>query len=118
MRVALLLRSDKDSEAGVPPSQENMAAMGKLLGEMAGAGVLLGAEGLQPSSQGVRIRKSGEKVSVVDGPFVESKELIAGFVLLQVKTIAEAVEWATRFASVQGDFESEIRPLHEASDFK
>src|ERR1700674_2578727 len=87
----------KDTEAGVPPTQDEMAKMGKFIEEMAKAGVLLAADGLQPSSKGARVRLSGGKVTVTDGPFTETKELIAGFAIVQVKSKAEAVEWAKRF---------------------
>lgn len=116
MRVMMFVRADKNSEAGVPPSAENLAAMGRVIEEMAKAGVLLGAEGLQPSSRGVRVKVAGGKRTVTDGPFTESKELVAGYALIQVKSLAEAIEWSVRFAEVQPDFESELRPLSEAAD--
>ena len=100
-------------ESHEPPTAEEMASMGKLIGDMAAAGVLLGAEGCLPSSHGVRVRIQGDEFSVTDGPFPETKELIAGFCLLQVKSKAEAVEWGKRFLSVVGEGESEIRQLHD-----
>jgi len=102
---------------GVPPSQQEMTKMGKLIDEMTKAGVLLTTEGCQPSSKGACVRLSGGKVTVTDGPFTETKELIAGFALIQVKSKDEAIEWTKRFLEVAGDGESEIRQLHEASDF-
>lgn len=100
-------------ETDAPPSQEEMAAMGKLIDDMAKAGVLLGTEGCLPSSKGMRVRIDAGKFSVTDGPFVETKELIQGFCLLQVKTREEAVEWCKRFLSVVKVGESEIRLLHD-----
>jgi hypothetical protein len=117
MRYMMLLQADKDSEAGVPPNAEVMAGVGKLVEDMATAGVLLAAEGLQPSSKGVRVTYSGGKRAVIDGPFTESKELLGGFVTLDVPSITEALEWADRFAAVRGDCTSEIRPLFEVTDF-
>jgi hypothetical protein len=101
-----------------PPTQEEMNAMGALIGEMAKAGVLLATEGCLPSSKGMRVRLEGErKFTVIDGPFPETKELIAGFCLLQVKSKEEAVEWTKRFLTVAGSGESEIRQLHEQPAF-
>ena len=117
MRFMGLLKADKHSEAGAPPSKELMEKMGKFMEEITKAGVLLATDGLQPSSQGKRVRLSGGKVTVTDGPFTESKELIASYALFQVKSMAEAVEWTTRFLKVLGEGECEIRPLFEASDF-
>src|SRR5262249_29822218 len=117
MRVMGLLKADKHSEAGVPPSKELLEKMGKFMEEVTKAGVLLAADGLQPSSKGKRVRLSGGKVTVTDGPFTESKELIASYALLEVKSMAEAIEWTTRFLKVLGEGECEIRPLFEASDF-
>jgi len=96
-----------------PPSQEEMTAMGKLIEEMTRAGVLLAAEGCLSSARGARVRIDGGKYTVVDGPFPETKELIAGLCLLQVKSKAEAIEWTKRFLSVVKEGESEIRQLHE-----
>jgi len=96
-----------------PPDAEEMAAMGKLIGEMAKAGVLLATEGCMPSSKGARLRIADGDISVTDGPFPETKELIAGFCLMQVKTKAEAIEWTKRFLNVVGKGESEIRQIYE-----
>jgi hypothetical protein len=117
MRFIGLLKADKHSEAGVPPSKELMERMGKFIEEITKAGVLLATDGLQPSSKGSRVRLSGGKVSVTDGPFTEAKELIASYALFEVKSMAEAIEWTTRFLQVLGEGECEIRPLFEASDF-
>jgi hypothetical protein len=104
----------KDMEAGVPPTRQQMADMGKFIEEMAKSGALLLTDGLQPSSKGARVRLSGGKVTVTDGPFTETKELIAGFAIVQVKSKAEAVELAKRFLKLAGDGESEIRQMHDA----
>ncbi len=120
MRFMAIVKANKDSEAAVLPSKELLAAMGKFNEEMVKAGVLLAAEGLQPSSKGARVKFSGAKRTVIDGPFAESKELIAGFWLLQVKSKEEAIEWIKRSpAPFEGDQESEIeiRQVFEASDF-
>jgi hypothetical protein len=117
MRFLVLLRADKHSEAGAPPSKELMEKMGKFVEEITKAGALLSTAGLQPSAKGARVRLSGGKVAVTDGPFTESKELIASYALLEVKSMAEAVEWTTRFLKVLGEGECEIRPLFEPSDF-
>jgi hypothetical protein len=100
-------------ENDTPPTAEEQAAMGKLIGEMAKAGVLLGAEGCMPSSLGTRIRVESGEYSVTDGPFPETKELICGFCLLQVKSKAEAVEWTKRFLSVVKHGQSEVRQLYD-----
>ena len=117
MRILGLLRADKDSEAGVPPSPELMARMGEFIEEVAKAGVLLATDGLQPSAKGKRVRLSEGKVSVIDGPFTESKELIASYALLEVPSMDEAIEWTRRFLDVLGGGECELRPVFEASDF-
>jgi hypothetical protein len=118
MRFMAIVKANKDSEAGVMPSKELLAAMGKFNEEMVKAGVLLAAEGLKPSSKGARVKFSGNKRTVVDGPFTESKELIAGFWLLQVKSKEEAIEWIKRSpAPFEGESEIEIRQVFEASDF-
>ena len=116
MRFMVLVKADKDSEAGALPDQKILAAMGKFNEELVKAGVMLAGEGLQPSAKGVRIRFSGGKRTVIDGPFTETKELVAGFWLWQVKSKEEAIEWAKR-APFSGDAELEIRPLFEAEDF-
>src|SRR5262245_37152498 len=115
MRYLCLYRSAK--KEGVPPTQEEMAAMGQLIEEMTRAGVLLSTEGCAPSSKGVRVRLSAGDFTVKDGPFTEAKELVGGFALIQVKSKQEALEWTKRFLKVAGDGESELRLLHEASDF-
>jgi hypothetical protein len=112
-----LLRADKSSEANEPPSPELMAKMGPFMEEVTRAGVLLATDGLQPSSKGARVKMVGGKATVTDGPFTESKELIASYALLQVKSMAEAVHWTARFLEVLGEGECELRPLFEASDF-
>jgi hypothetical protein len=119
MRFMAIVKANKDSEAGVPPTKELMAAMGKFNEELAKAGVLLAAEGLQPSSKGARVRFSGAKRTVIDGPFAETKELIAGFWLLQVKSKEEAIEWIKRSPAPFENQESEIeiRQVFEAADF-
>ena len=117
MRFMGLLKADKYSEAGDPPSKELMEKMGTFLEEITKAGVLLATEGLQPSSKGARVRLSGGKVTVIDGPFTESKELIASYALFEVKSMAEAIDWTTRFLQVLGEGECEIRPLYEDGDF-
>src|SRR5262249_45743266 len=104
-------------ETRVPPSPENMAAMGKLVEEMAKAGVLLATEGCLPSSKGARVRISGGKFTVTDGPFTETKEVVGGFALFQVKSKEEAIEWTKRFLKLAGDGESEIREIYEAPAF-
>ena len=117
MRFIGLLKADEHSESGAPPSKELMQKMGTFMEEITKAGVLLATDGLQPSSKGKRVRLSKGKVTVVDGPFTESKELVASYALFQTKTMAEAVEWTTRFLQVLGQGECEIRPLFEPSDF-
>ena len=117
MRFIGLLKADKDSEASTPPSRELMEKMGTFMEEITRAGVLLATDGLQPSSKGKRVRVDGGKVTVTDGPFTESKELIASYALFQTKTIDEAVDWTARFLKVLGSGECEIRPIYEATDF-
>jgi hypothetical protein len=102
---------------GVPPTQEHMNDMMALIGEMSKAGVLLSTEGCQPSAKGIRVRKNGETITVTDGPFTEAKEIIGGFALIKVTSKDEAVEWTKKFLHVAGDGESEVRLLHEESDF-
>jgi hypothetical protein len=101
------------AESHAPPTADEQAAMGQLIGDMAKAGVLLGAEGCLPSSFGSRVRLSGRGYEVSDGPFPETNELVAGFCLLQVKTKAEAIEWTKRFLALVKDGYSEVRQLHE-----
>jgi hypothetical protein len=118
MRVMMMLKADKNTEAGAPPTREHMAEMGKLMEDMAKAGVLLAADGLQPSAKGKRIAFSGGTItSVTDGPFTETKELIAGFCMIQAKSWEEVMDWSQRFAAIQGNGESELRPLFDPSDF-
>jgi hypothetical protein len=116
MRFMVLVKASKESEAGVLPSKELLTAMGKYNEELAKAGVLLAGEGLHPSSKGVRVRFSGGKRTVIDGPFAETKELIAGFWLWQVKSKEEAIEWLKR-APFDDGAEIEIRQVFEAEDF-
>jgi hypothetical protein len=118
MRFMVLVKANKDSEAGVLPDQRLFTEMGKYNEELAKAGVLLAAEGLQPSSKGARVRFSGDKRTVIDGPFTETKELIAGFWLWQVKSKEEAIEWVKRCPNPTGaEGEIEIRQVFEAEDF-
>ncbi|MPZ50132.1 MAG: YciI family protein [Dehalococcoidia bacterium] len=116
MRFLGLLRADADSEAGAPPSKELIERMGTFMEEVAKAGVLLAADGLHPSSKGLRVKYSGGKATVTDGPFTESKELVASYAVYEVKSLDEAVHWTTRFLEVLGEGECEIRPIFEASD--
>ena len=117
MRILGLLKADKDSEAGAPPTRELVERMGTFIEEVTKAGVLLATDGLQPSSKGTRVKVSDGKVTVTDGPFAETKELVASYALFQVDTMAEAVEWTTRFLNVLGEGECKLRPIFEASDF-
>jgi len=114
----VIVKANKDSEAGVMPSRKLLADMGKFNEELAKAGVLLAGEGLQASSKGKRVRFSGEKRTVIDGPFTETKELIAGFWLWQVRSMEEAIEWVKRCPNPhEGETEIEIRQVFEAADF-
>lgn len=115
MRFMILVKADKDSEAGVMPDEKLLAEMGRFNEELVKAGVLIGAEGLHASSKGARIKFSGTQRSVTDGPFTETKELIAGFWMIQVKSKAEAIDWVKRVPFDAG--EVEIRQLVEAEDF-
>ena len=119
MRFMVMVKANKSSEAGVLPDEKLLAAMGKYNEELVKAGVLLAAEGLQPSSKGARVRFSGEKRTVMDGPFSETKELVAGFWLIQVKSKEEAIEWVKRCPNPFPGTESEIeiRQVFEADDF-
>ncbi len=119
MRFIVIVKASKESEAGVMPSEKLLADMGKFNEELVKAGVMLAGEGIQPSSKGVRVKFSGSKRTVVDGPFAETKELIAGFWLFQVKSLDEAIEWVKRSPNPHPDHESEIeiRQLFEADDF-
>lgn len=118
MRFMIVVKASKDSEAGVMPPQEMFTAMANYHEELAKAGVLLDGNGLQPSSKGWRISWSGGKKKIVDGPFTETKELIAGYTIIQVKNREEAMEWANRFPNPQvEDGEIEIRQMYELEDF-
>lgn len=118
MRVMVLVKATKESEAGVMPGTELMAAMGDFNEQLVKAGVMLAGEGLHPSARGKRVQFSGSRRTLVDGPFAETKELVAGFWLWQVKSMDEAVEWVRRCPNpMPGDSEIEIRPLFEAADF-
>ncbi|HKC11476.1 MAG TPA: YciI family protein [Vicinamibacteria bacterium] len=119
MRFMILVKADKNSEAGVLPDEKLLAEMGKFNEDLARAGVLLAGEGLQPSSKGARVRFSGAKRTVIDGPFTEAKELIAGFWLIQVRSKEEAIEWVKRAPNPFPGTESEveIRQVFEAADF-
>ena len=118
MRCMVIVKATKDSEAGVLPSQQLLAEMGKFNEELVKAGVMLAGEGLQASSKGKRVRFSGKNRTVIDGPFAETKELIAGFWLWQVRSMEEAIEWAKRCPNPHdGECELEIRQVFEAEDF-
>jgi hypothetical protein len=116
MRVMVIVKANKDSEAGVLPSVELLSEMGKFNQELMKAGVFLGGDGLHPSSKGKRVVFSGKNRKVIDGPFSETKELVGGYWLWQVKSIDEAVEWLKR-APFDRETEVEIRPVREAADF-
>ena len=118
MRVMVLVKATKDSEAGIMPSTELLEAMGKYNEELVNAGILLAGEGLKPSSQGKRVAFDGLNRTDIDGPFAETHELVAGFWLWQVKDMADAVEWVKRCPNpMPGPSEIEIRPVFEAADF-
>ena len=118
MRFMVMVKATKDSEAGVMPSEELLTEMGKYNEELAKAGVLLAGEGLHPSSKGARVRFSGKERTVIDGPFAETKELVAGFWLIQVKSMEEAIEWVKRCPNpMDEEAEIEIRQVFEAEDF-
>jgi hypothetical protein len=118
MRFMILIKASKDSEAGVLPSEKLLTEMGQFNEELVKAGVMLAGEGLQPSSKGARVKFAGTKRSVVDGPFAETKELIAGYWLWQVKSKEEAIEWVKRIPNPTGEEgEVEIRQVFEADDF-
>jgi hypothetical protein len=116
MRVMVIVKATKDSEAGVLPSRELLEQMGKFNQELVKAGVMLAGDGLQPSSKGKRVRFSGDKRTIIDGPFAETKELIAGYWLWQVRSMEEAVEWVKRCPNPH-EKEIEIRRVFEAEDF-
>jgi hypothetical protein len=117
MRILGMLKADEGSEAGAPPSRELVDNMGKFIEEITKAGVMLATDGLQPSSKGKRVRLANGRLTVIDGPFTESKELIASYALFQVKSMDEAIHWTKRFLEVLGEGECELRPIFEASDF-
>ncbi len=118
MRFMVIVKATKDSEAGMLPDQKLLADMGKYNEELVKAGVMLAGEGLQPSSKGVRVKFSGNKRTVVDGPFAETKELVAGFWLFQCKSLAECIEWVKRCPNpMPTDSEIEIRQVYEFEDF-
>ena len=119
MRFMIIVKADKNSEAGVLPDEKLLADMGKYNEELARAGVMLAGEGLQPSSKGARVRFSGSKRTVIDGPFAETKELVAGFWIFQVKSKEEAIEWVKRAPNPFPGTESEIeiRQIFESEDF-
>ncbi len=118
MRVMVLIKANDKSEAGVLPSEQLLTEMGMFNEELVNAGVMLAGEGLHPSSKGVRVRFSGDKRTVIDGPFTETKELIAGFWLWQVASLEEAIEWVKRIPNPDGDeSDVEIRQVFEADDF-
>ena len=115
MRFMVLVKATEESEAGVMPSEELLAEMGKYNEELAKAGVMLAGEGLHPTSEGVRVRFDGDKRTVIDGPFAETKELLAGYWLIQAKSKEEAIEWVKRAPFREGDVE--VRQVFEAEDF-
>jgi hypothetical protein len=118
MRFMVMIKSDKNTEAGMMPDEKLLTAMSKYNEDLAKAGVMLAGEGLKPSSKGARVLFSGSKRTVVDGPFAETKELIAGFWIFQVKNLAEAIEWVKRCPNpLPGDAVIEIRQVFEAEDF-
>jgi hypothetical protein len=118
MRFIVMVKATKDSEAGVMPSEQLLTEMGKYNEELVKAGVMLSGEGLKPSSQGARVRFDGNKRIVIDGPFAETKELVAGFWMWQCKSLAEAIEWVKKCPNpMPGESEIEIRPVFEAEDF-
>lgn len=118
MKFMILLKADRDTEAGVLPSQELLTAMMQYNEELVKAGVMVAGEGLQPSSKGARVKFSGDQRTVTDGPFAETKELIAGFWIFEVNSLQEAIEWVKRCPNpLEGEAEIEIRPIYEADDF-
>ena len=119
MRVMVMVKATEDSEAGVMPSEELLSEMGNFNEELTKAGVMLAGDGLHPSSKGVRVHFSGKDRKVVDGPFAETKELVAGYWIWEVKSMDEAIEWAKRCPNpMNEDSDLEIRPLYEAEEFE
>ena|SRR5947208_1755940 len=118
MRFMLMVKANEDSEAGIMPTDEELAAMGAFNEQLIQAGILLAGDGLHPSSRGARVHFSGDKRTVVDGPFTEAKELIAGYWIIEVKSLEEAIEWVKRVPNPTGDVgQIEIRQVFEAEDF-
>ena len=118
MRVMVIIKANEDSEAGVMPSEQLLTEMGAFNEELVKAGVMLDGDGLKPSSAGARVRFSGSQRTVIDGPFAETKELIAGYWIWQVQSLDEAIEWVKRCPNpMEGESEIEIRPIFEAEDF-
>ena len=118
MRVMVIVKATKDSEQGIMPTEELLRDMGNFNEELVKAGIMLDGDGLQPSSRGKRVQFSGKKRTVVDGPFAETKELVAGFWIWKVKSMQEAIDWVKRCPNpMPGDSEIEIRPFYEAEDF-
>ena len=119
MRFMVMVMATKESEAGIPPKPEAYAAMGEYNAELVKAGVLLAAEGLTPTSKGARVKFSGDNITVIDGPFAETKEVVAGFSIIKVKSMEEAIEWVKRVPNVfpNGEAEVEIRKLMDVEDF-
>ena len=118
MRVMVMVKATKDSEAGIMPTEQLLRDMGNFNEELVKAGIMMSGDGLKPSSKGKRVQFSGKKRTVVDGPFAETKELVAGFWIWQVKSMQEAIDWVKRCPNpMPGDSEIEIRPFYEAEDF-
>jgi hypothetical protein len=119
MRFMMIRKADANTEAGAPPSEMILDAMGKYNEEMVKAGVMLAGDGLKPSSQGARVKFTRGKPTVIDGPFAETKELVAGFSVIEVKSKEEAIEWAKRWPAIDSEenVEIELRPVYELSDF-
>jgi hypothetical protein len=118
MRFMVMVKANRETEQGIMPSTELLTAMGKYNEELVKAGIMLAGEGLQPSAKGARVRFSGDKRTVLDGPFAETKELVAGFWIFQVKSLAEAIEWVKRCPNPTGEeSEIEIRQIFEIEDF-
>ena len=118
MRVMVIIKANEESEAGVMPSEQLLTEMGAFNEELVKAGVMLDGDGLKPSSEGARVRFSGSQRTVIDGPFVETKELLAGYWIWQVESLDEAIEWVKRCPNpMSGESEIEIRPIFEAEDF-
>lgn len=117
MRFMCISYADQASEAGVPPSEEMMTRMGAFMEDVTKAGVLLSAEGLHPTARGAKLKYADGKLTVTDGPFTESKEIVAGWAIVQVDSMDEAIEWSRRFFAVLGEGEGEIRQIFDADDF-